>query len=582
MYLKNIAINNIGPIDELSIEMPFNENGNPTPIIFVGENGTGKTILQSQIVDGVYEIANKLFDDILPRQGIGYKYYKISGGINIQAGKEKGFSALIFHDDSANKYEYFDKTGDVKKEDFTEPLSEFALSPNNKNDNQKEITSINENQKEKLQQEFVAGAYFYQPAYRYEEPFWKGTSFFDDPRFQENERFFGKFGKEIEVISSSKHNKSFLLDLVLDFHNIQNIKVKTTWRQINSILQQIKKRTDIRFGIGPRGRYRVSIVEQNPDGSAKKQLLPSIDNLSLGESILLNLFINIIRHSDDVPKDFNETKGIVLIDEVDVHLHTDLQKLVLPNLIKLFPKIQFIITTHSPLFLIGMENSFGEKNFEIREMPSGEIITTERFSEFEKAYEALKNTERFVRDVKNKVEESTKNIVFVEGDYDIRYLKKAASVLGKENILNGIQIFDGNGFGGLKNIWKNYNTKLSEVVPQKILLLFDFDTNTSNSDKGKVYKRIVPTIPNSPITKGIENLFSETTLKNAIQYKQAFIDITQKITKTVRGEQVIEPEKWEVNLDEKGNLCDYLCKQGDPNDFKEFSRVFSLIEETFS
>jgi predicted methyltransferase len=95
-------------------------------------------------------------------------------------------------------------------------------------------------------------------------------------------------------------------------------------------------------------------------------------------------------------------------------------------------------------------------------------------------------------------------------------------------------------------------------------------------------KNIITFRLNSPITKGIENLFSETTLKNAIQYKQAFIDITQKITKTVRGEQVIEPEKWEVNLDEKGNLCDYLCKQGDPNDFKEFSRVFSLIEETFS
>lgn len=310
--------------------------------------------------------------------------------------------------------------------------------------------------------------------------------------------------------------------------------------------------------------------------------MPSIDNLSLGESILLNLFINIIRHSDDVPKDFNETKGIVLIDEVDVHLHTDLQKLVLPNLIKLFPKIQFIITTHSPLFLIGMENSFGEKNFEIREMPSGGIITTERFSEFEKAYEALKNTERFARDVKSKVEESTKNIVFVEGDYDIRYLKKAASVLGKENILDGIQIFDGNGFGGLKNIWKNYNSKLSKVVPQKILLLFDFDTKKSNFDKGKVYKRIIPAIPNSPIAKGIESLFSETTLKNAIQYKQAFIDITPEITKTVRGEQVIEPEKWEVNLDEKGNLCDYLCEQGDLNDFKEFSSVFLLIEETLS
>jgi predicted ATP-dependent endonuclease of OLD family len=64
MYLKNIVIKNIGPIEDLSVELPFKENGDPKTIVFVGENGSGKTILQSQVIDGFYEIGSSLFDDI--------------------------------------------------------------------------------------------------------------------------------------------------------------------------------------------------------------------------------------------------------------------------------------------------------------------------------------------------------------------------------------------------------------------------------------------------------------------------------------------------------------------------------------
>ncbi|EKD33907.1 MAG: hypothetical protein ACD_75C02551G0003 [uncultured bacterium] len=46
-----------------------------------------------------------------------------------------------------------------------------------------------------------------------------------------------------------------------------------------------------------------------------------------------------------------ETQGIVLIDEVDMHLHPEWQQLILANLRKAFPKIQFIVTTHSPQVL---------------------------------------------------------------------------------------------------------------------------------------------------------------------------------------------------------------------------------------
>lgn len=46
-----------------------------------------------------------------------------------------------------------------------------------------------------------------------------------------------------------------------------------------------------------------------------------------------------------------QKEGIVLIDEIETHLHLELQKIVLPMLTSIFPKIQFIITTHSPFVL---------------------------------------------------------------------------------------------------------------------------------------------------------------------------------------------------------------------------------------
>ncbi|MBF0471843.1 MAG: AAA family ATPase, partial [Gammaproteobacteria bacterium] len=44
----------------------------------------------------------------------------------------------------------------------------------------------------------------------------------------------------------------------------------------------------------------------------------------------------------------NKTEGIVLIDEVDMHLHPAWQQRVIASLQSAFPKIQFIVTTHSP------------------------------------------------------------------------------------------------------------------------------------------------------------------------------------------------------------------------------------------
>ena len=48
-------------------------------------------------------------------------------------------------------------------------------------------------------------------------------------------------------------------------------------------------------------------------------------------------------------KRLDETQGIVLIDEIDLHLHPQWQRSVLPTLASALPKMQFIVTSHSPL-----------------------------------------------------------------------------------------------------------------------------------------------------------------------------------------------------------------------------------------
>jgi predicted ATPase len=398
-------------------------------------------------------------------------------------------------------------------------------------------------------------------------------------RYEDKKRFLGSVNKELEIISSTKNNKSFLMDLVLDFrHGSQNAVDQNTWNNINRILQAIKKRKDIRFGIGPRGRYRVGIVQDREDQSVV-QILPSIDNLSLGESVLLNLFINIIRHGDNPPKATTDIQGIVVIDEIDVHLHTDLQNSVLPELIKLFPKVQFIITTHSPLFLLGMKEIFGEEGFEVRNMPKGEIITTERFSEFEHAYEALQKTKTFEDRINEQIATSIKPILFVEGDYDTSYLNAAGRLLRRMDLLEKIEIRDVNGSGGLDSIWRSFNhKKLSEIIPQKIILLYDCDTKKQDDSKGRVFKRIIPTVQDGILEKGIENLFDKVILRKAILNKKEYVDITPTFTKTIRGNDIVMPEKWEINEDEKGNLCDWICENGTEDDFNYFKKIFEIIE----
>lgn len=64
-----------------------------------------------------------------------------------------------------------------------------------------------------------------------------------------------------------------------------------------------------------------------------------------------------------------DISGIAIIDEIDLHLHPELEQVVLQRFMKTFPHVQFIVSTHSPLVLSGLETE-GKPNKILRMVPS--------------------------------------------------------------------------------------------------------------------------------------------------------------------------------------------------------------------
>ena len=79
-------------------------------------------------------------------------------------------------------------------------------------------------------------------------------------------------------------------------------------------------------------------------------------DLSSGYASILQVFTDILMEIEISEFRPDTTSGFIIIDEIDAHLHTSLQKKVLPFFTQLFPNIQFIVSTHSPFVITSDEN----------------------------------------------------------------------------------------------------------------------------------------------------------------------------------------------------------------------------------
>ena len=83
----------------------------------------------------------------------------------------------------------------------------------------------------------------------------------------------------------------------------------------------------------------------------------TFQSLSSGYKAIFDIYADLLMRTeyyDVTPKDL---VGTVFIDEIDAHLHVSLQRLILPFFTQSFPKIQFIVTTHSPFVLMSVEDA---------------------------------------------------------------------------------------------------------------------------------------------------------------------------------------------------------------------------------
>lgn len=604
--IKKILLENTGPIELLNYEFSV-FNNRKKPLILVGENGSGKSIALSFVVNSLLIAKQQIYDNIEVEKGKVYKIRStgyIRNNTNFYFSKilfENGFECVEFHlDRTKQDFENSLKYTPVHSEWNTIQNQEFSLfAPNYISDTLELRSFVMEN------------TILYFPANRFEEPAWLNSASIRSAEFNNEPKLSNLSNRQIICNTTLSTTKNWLLEVlfdsrVLERKNIpiehldkeyqamnpgiqveilQNLIYGGTYQGkntnlliiVNSFLQILfQDNASYRIGVGDKNNRTISIIRN------EHNFVLDLHFLSTGEALILSLFCSILRDYDKTNLPLNSTediKGIVLIDEIDLHLHTNLQYNLLPKLISQFPNVQFIITTHSPLFLAGMEADLTKDGFDIINLPQGRKIDTEYYSEFESVYSVVQHSQRFTTEINNAITNSKKPILFVEGDYDIEYLHRAAELLDKKDILDKFEIKDSVGYGNIDKVWRHFDSKLSEITSQKIILLYDCDTNKTDANKGNVYKLLIPSVSTSPIEKGIENLFTKETIQKAIEYKHDLIDITPSYVKKIRGKDEKVEEKWEANKDEKRNLCDWICDNCVKDDFIEFETVFNLIED---
>jgi predicted ATP-dependent endonuclease of OLD family len=134
--------------------------------------------------------------------------------------------------------------------------------------------------------------------------------------------------------------------LQIDYETIKQKKGSQTRDKVKDLLLQILPTGVKDIRVGKAGRLQRTVQVETPFGWV------SINELSLGYKTtiawLIDFATKMMYYNETSKKPFEEP-AILIIDEIDLHMHPAWQKEIIENLTKLFPKTQFIVTAHSPL-----------------------------------------------------------------------------------------------------------------------------------------------------------------------------------------------------------------------------------------
>lgn len=644
MYLEKIIFDNRAPFEHLEID--FKDKG---VNVLTAINGKGKTTILSHIADAFYELARPAF----PREfeGKETKLYRVSSP-NYDLNPNKTSIVYLRFRDGEEILDYIDITGKCSKEEYDKIIKiENKIDYNSFSDElndqnfirfwpfDRDNWPINRKKHKKAKKIFYSNLLTFFPSYRFEIPAYLNNVYSKPLEYSIKNSFNGYLTNPLEVVSDISSLANWFLDVLLDFKingttqfpTQEDSVLKNMNIILSSALSSKKYKGVIRFGIGRRNSGATRIAIMNDIENRSVLICPSIFQLSSGELALLSIFGEILRQADNNRNNIQltEIQGIVLIDEIDKHLHITLQKEILPKMFELFPKIQFIVSSHSPFFNMGLAERLPENHMIFDLDNNGISCSATKNEQYEEVFQMMiGENERYANlynDLKDKLTTLSKPLVITEGKTDVIHLKAALQKLNITDIdVEFYEIKEDWGDSKLKNLLEN----LAKVrQSRRIIGIFDRDNEkdtfikftTTDSTQYKeigiegsnVYGFCIPSLENDRYNNEIkisiehyykkENLQQETKEKRRIFLGEEFYESgnskdgkyqtkISQIQNKIKVNGIIDDKVFERDdLEQKNNIA--LTKNDFANlvlndsefakdfDFSDFKKIFSLIKE---
>jgi predicted ATP-binding protein involved in virulence len=353
MRIKKLELKNFRGFEELTIDFPEGESG---LAVFVGVNGSGKT----SILEAIAFLLQSFVFDVF---GVTSKNPIQISHADIHVNAEQASLTIDKADmhigefSRSTRWTYQINFVGIVKSKHTEHLGESIQRMLSRNDliNLPILAYYGTNrvleEESSIQERFVSPQ-----AETYSDAFRKKLNF---------STFIHWFIEQTNIENNLKIEKQ-------DF-DITNPKLDTVRRAMMRFLEY--------FPSSSFSDIRVGVSKLTSKLSTKQTLLVSKDNqpfaisqLSEGERMMLMVIFDIsyrLAVANPSLEDSLSGSGIVLIDELDLHLHPSWQRKVVEALHRTFPNIQFILTTHSPQVLsnVPTENVFVLKDFKLRIFP---------------------------------------------------------------------------------------------------------------------------------------------------------------------------------------------------------------------
>ena len=189
---------------------------------------------------------------------------------------------------------------------------------------------------------------------------------------------FVKFLVDLKIQEALARNENQIADAE---------KIKEWFDNFELLLSEIFEGTKVTLNFN----YKDYSFTINQDGREF-----GFNELSDGYSAIIDIIADLIlkmQNPNSLTRVY-EKEGIVLIDEIETHLHLELQRLILPMLTRVFPNIQFIVTTHSPFVLSSIPNAVA---YDLEKKQRLEDLTEYSYEALAEGYFKVKTESNFLQ-----------------------------------------------------------------------------------------------------------------------------------------------------------------------------------------